>query len=348
MMTKKYSPFLMFFTLAVLGLLVLSGCAPAGESGEPQAGQPTPTQAPAEAGAEEDAAAPPANDEPYPAPEAPQQAEAAYPAPEEKQNDAAYPAPEQSSPAAGDSLPPDPQPLEFESGDGTRLSATFYPAASSSAPIVVLMHQFGRDRSQWDDLALWLQNRGQGGYEWFPPMPEDLSLAVLTFDFRGHGQSGNASPDDAGLLMDAQAALAFAKTLPGVDPNRVLTIGTSIGADGAVDACVNIENAQVSGAQQSQGCIGALSFSPGNYIGVQYQQAANALLAAPHNAVVYCLAAEADGASPATCKAVENERYQAIIFPGGDHGVALLRPDREPDVGQLVLDFILQSLGLAP
>jgi hypothetical protein len=255
-----------------------------------------------------------------------------------------YPAPTDSGALP---VPAEPLPVAFAAFDGAQLAGTYFAPLFDAAPVVVLFHQFGSNQHQWDDLARWLQTGlPNAGADWLPPMPTGLTFAVLTLDFRGHGDSEGSMNIDTGLLLDAQAALSFAKTQPGVDPNRVITIGTSIGSDAAVDACVSLEGSNVADVQESLGCLGAMSLSPGSYIGVDYTNAANALLGAPHFAEIYCLAAEGDGPSPTTCNSVSGERYKAVIFPGSDHGVALLKSGFDPDIGSLILEFLLESLRL--
>lgn len=51
-----------------------------------------------------------------------------------------------------------------------------------------------------------------------------------------------------------------------------LTIGTSIGADSVVDACIGLNRAQIADPQTSQGCLGALVLSPCGFVGVNYTQ----------------------------------------------------------------------------
>jgi dienelactone hydrolase len=211
------------------------------------------------------------------------------------------------------------------------------------------MHQFGGSQNQWKDLALWLQTGvSPAGAEWLPPLPDGATFAVLTFDFRGHGESEGTQGVNLDVLADAQTALAFAKTQPGVDPNRILTIGTSIGSDTAVDACVRVDGTAIAPVQEFQGCLGAMSLSPGSYFGVDYVISAQTLLETPHSAVVYCLAAENDGPSPTTCNAIVHDRFRSIIYPGSTHGVSFLKPGFDPEVGQLILEFLLESLQLIP
>lgn len=321
----------LFFLFA----LTVVACTPA------PGGPPTPTAAPPEP---EDVSVP------YPAPTQitqPTPAGDGYPAPATPSSGDAYPPPATSPP---ERAPASPIPVAFPSLDGVLLAGTYYPPLAAPSPVVLLMHQFGSDQRQWDEIALWLQTgQPSPGASWLPPLPEGLTFAVFTFDFRGHGASEGNRNLDAGLLMDAQAALAFAKTQSGAAPDRVLTIGTSVGADAAVDACVSLtDEASVAETQETQGCVGALSLSPGSYLGVDYASAANALLADPHRLTIYCLAAEGDGVSPGTCQSVSHENFRAVIYAGNAHGVALLRPGLEPDVGALILEFLLASLPTQP
>ena len=123
------------------------------------------------------------------------------------------------------------------------------------------------DQFEWPEIAYWLQNRGNSGKSdgvpwkdpsWFPKLDPDDSYNIMTFTFRDCSGSCNAFQQD-GWVLDAKAALQYARTLPGVDPDRVISIGASIGADCAIDGCAAVLQIDPSA------CLGALSFSPGNY-----------------------------------------------------------------------------------
>ncbi|MCB9136097.1 MAG: hypothetical protein H6636_11765 [Anaerolineales bacterium] len=328
----------------LFSIFVIASCSSPAEptATEPPVGEtvteeiPPPTIAPPEE-TQAPTVAPP--EEGYPAPTNVPATDTGYPAPTvAPPTDTGYPAPTDI---------PTPIPLTFPSLDGTQLAGTFYPPLRDQSPVVILMHQFGSDQHQWDTIALWLQT-GQppAGIEWLPRLDTGITFAVFTFDFRGHGASAGNASLDAGLLMDAQSAVAFAKTQPGADPNRVLTIGTSIGADGAVDACLALNETQIAEAQVSLGCLGAMAISPGSFIGVNYTDAATALLSDPHQAVVYCVAAEGDGPSPEACNSVTGTRYIATIYPGSAHGIALFSPDLGFNIGELIHQFLLDSIQL--
>lgn len=73
--------------------------------------------------------------------------------------------------------------------DGVNLVGTYYPSqdptgirVSKESPCVILLHKFGSDRSKgdWDKLAKELQVKG---------------YCVISFDFRGHGESRSVEPN---------------------------------------------------------------------------------------------------------------------------------------------------------
>ncbi|MCP4142597.1 MAG: hypothetical protein GY755_20350 [Chloroflexi bacterium] len=245
------------------------------------------------------------------------------------------PAPEPDTPAEPDFVPqpPDGQRVEFESSDGTALVGYYYPATAPNAPIVVLMHWAGGDQTDWrkNGMIDWLQNRGESGGTQslsqqsaiYPPMPEGLSFALFTFDFRGFGESSGNFGREEGLL-DAKAAYEIAKTLDGIDPTRMAGMGSSIGADGVVDGCAD-------------GCLGALSFSPGNYLTIPYTDAVKVLDDA--GKPVTCIASEGDGESAPTCEAASGENYKSVIYAGKAHGDQFFQ--NPPDgFGQVIFDWL--------
>src|SRR5262249_30932178 len=81
--------------------------------------------------------------------------------------------------------PPKPQKILLETFDKVQLQGTWLPSSGegTKSPCVILLHKIGGNRSQegWEDLAQALQEEGN---------------TVLSFDFRGHGDSKNVKPND--------------------------------------------------------------------------------------------------------------------------------------------------------
>jgi hypothetical protein len=74
--------------------------------------------------------------------------------------------------------------LRLRSFDGTPLAASFYPAKlGSSAPVVMLVHEMGRSRKDFEDAVQEL--KGQGLAEHL----QSLGYAVFSMDLRWQGQN---------------------------------------------------------------------------------------------------------------------------------------------------------------
>lgn len=248
-------------------------------------------------------------------------------------------------------LPPEPQIVTITTEDNFTLTGYYYPAGVENAPAVVLMHWMMGDHNDWNEVAVWLQNRGfKNPFEnpgdpaeyrwwdpsWFPTVPAEKSYAVLTFSFRDckPWSAGCQSEQKANWLKDAKAVMAFARTLEGVDSNRIAAIGSSIGADGAADSC-KLLNDDYAGA-----CKGALSLSPGNYLGVSYTDTIQQLGSSSPATPAWCIA---DPSEFYVCKDAEsagNTAYKDFSIEKGGHGNSLLKPGLDPLPAQLILDFL--------
>jgi pimeloyl-ACP methyl ester carboxylesterase len=105
-------------------------------------------------------------------------------------------------------------------------AAWWYPAADSTGPRPVVVMGHGLSGTRRDRLGAFAERFASAGF------------AALVFDHRGFGDSGGA-PDlfePARQLEDWRAAIAFARTLPGVDADRVVTFGSSMGGGNALAA----------------------------------------------------------------------------------------------------------------
>jgi dienelactone hydrolase len=111
--------------------------------------------------------------------------------------------------------------LTFPSGDG-RCAAWLYQAAPNTrppgrrAPCIVLAHGFGGVREA--RLGAFAERLAQAG------------IAAMVFDYRHFGASSGQPRQllDIRLqLADWRSAIAFARSLPGIDPDRIAVWGTS-------------------------------------------------------------------------------------------------------------------------
>ena len=240
-------------------------------------------------------------------------------------------------------LPADPITQTFTASDGTELEGTFYPAATIDAPLVVLMHWAPGDQSDWQAIAAWLQNRGlqtvagNSGEawldsSWFPVLLDDVTFNVFTFTFRGC-EGGCQEFNREGWKLDVEAAMLHIIGIEDADLSKVLTVGASIGADGAAYGC-HFYNSELGG------CLGAFSLSPGGYLTLSYADEValleNELLPRP----AWCLYSAGDSESSAACQEAEGQLYLATEYEGTAHGMSLISPDVDPNPLDELLRFI--------
>jgi pimeloyl-ACP methyl ester carboxylesterase len=117
------------------------------------------------------------------------------------------------------------QNLSFEV-HGDPCAAWLYPARGErvAAPLIVMAH--GLSGTRRDGLGPFAERFAAAG------------VAALLFDHRGFGDSGG-EPDlfhPRRQLEDWRAAIAYARSLPGVDPDRIATFGSSMGGGNALAA----------------------------------------------------------------------------------------------------------------
>jgi pimeloyl-ACP methyl ester carboxylesterase len=76
-----------------------------------------------------------------------------------------------------------PEKARFTTVDGVELHGNFFPSSKKKAPVVIMLHALGEDskKAAWVSLASELQQKA--------------GVNVLTFDFRGHGQSTEVEPE---------------------------------------------------------------------------------------------------------------------------------------------------------
>jgi dipeptidyl aminopeptidase/acylaminoacyl peptidase len=127
--------------------------------------------------------------------------------------DRAFFHPSRDSPIA----PPGVEEVTFKTSDGLRLHGWLLkPRSVPGQRFPVVIHCHGN----------------AGNVENHAPFSEflvDDGFAVLMFDYRGYGDSENASSTRATLVRDTQAALDYALLREDLDPHRIGVLGVSLG-----------------------------------------------------------------------------------------------------------------------
>ncbi|MBN1376692.1 MAG: alpha/beta fold hydrolase [Dehalococcoidia bacterium] len=116
--------------------------------------------------------------------------------------------------------------------NGIKLNGTVYiPAGASSkkrVPAMVMCHGYGNKQTAFEISARELVAKG---------------VATLTFDFRGHGESGGLLDDS--VVDDVIDAWEYLQNQPEVDRKRMGLVGHSMGAFSAILAAGKLKNAIV-------------------------------------------------------------------------------------------------------
>ena len=122
--------------------------------------------------------------------------------------------------------------VDLTSADGTKLKATFFPAAKNG-PGVLLLHQCNKDRKIWDPLAQQMAASG---------------INVLTLDLRNFGESegkpaNQLTPQEAQAAqqkwpVDIDAAYAYLVSQQGVKKDVIGVGGASCGVNNSVQTAM--------------------------------------------------------------------------------------------------------------
>ena len=197
--------------------------------------------------------------------------------------------------------------IEFQS-HGVVLRAGHLPAADDGfanergTPCIVMAHGLGGTRAA--GLAPFMERFAAAGFQ------------VLCFDYRGFGESQGLPRQVVsvpGQLEDWAAAIAFARTLPGVDPERIATWGSSFSGSHSVTAAVR------------DGRIAAVSAQ-----GAMMDGLASLVNLVKQNGVVHALKVTGWGVADAVSSALGRSRVTVgVVGPKGSRA-ALTTPDSEP------------------
>jgi dienelactone hydrolase len=204
--------------------------------------------------------------------------------------------------------------MALTSADGFALKGTLtLPPAKGKAPVVILAHQFGSDRTGWAPLAERLAARGIG---------------TLALDLRGHGASiqkdGAEVRISADFMASAKAvgfdkipadlaqAAAWLRKQPGVDGRRIGLAGSSVGAFSVILAAPEVKP------------IAILSLSPAgtDAFGADARERLKGALLRARTSVLV-LASTGDKGAAENAQAVKDLPGVAVnVKDGSEHGFA--------------------------
>jgi dienelactone hydrolase len=204
------------------------------------------------------------------------------------------------------------EPVTLTASDGVKVYGDFYPAASKSAPYILLFHQAGSNRREYAPIA---------------PRLVKLGFNCLAIDQRSGGGmwgSENETAQHLGhgaeyldALKDLEAALAWARSSG--HNGKVLVWGSSYSA-----ALVFLLT-----AKHGDEIAGVLSFSPGEYLGSPHLvRDAAAKISVPIFVTSAKNAEEIAAAKAILAASPSRNKTQFVPQIAGVHGSSTLRADR--------------------
>jgi pimeloyl-ACP methyl ester carboxylesterase len=203
-------------------------------------------------------------------------------------------------------LPLTPIHVEIAAEGGIVLVGDYYAlSAEPPAPAVLLMHMNNSNRGAWSPLIPPLLNAGYN---------------ALAVDLRGFGES-SGTRDMQAAIGDTAAWLGWLREQSEVDPDRIGTIGASIGANLAIVGCANDPQ-----------CVTAIGLSPGlTFFNVLPE---TAVVEGLVDRSVLLVSAQMDPPSTTDVKhliTVATGEIGLHLYPGTAHGTALFESTGDPN-----------------
>jgi pimeloyl-ACP methyl ester carboxylesterase len=224
---------------------------------------------------------------------------------------------------------PAPQHVKCPTDDGVEIAASFYAPKDRDAPALVLVHQLGATRAEWQPIITALR--------------ADRDYAILAIDLRGHGESIKTKDghtldwqkftdaDWHKLPQDVHAAFDWLRANKTIAPRSVGGIGSSIGGSALI----------IHAAPQATVRAIAL-LSPGlEYKGLHIRSAFTRCQHRP----VLMVAAEGDARSfetLATLEKIAGHRTHFVRLDGSAHGTKMAA--EHADLTQKIVEFFRKNL----
>ena len=224
---------------------------------------------------------------------------------------------------------PTPQHVVCPTDDGVEIAASFYAPRERNAPALVLVHQLGATRAEWEPVIAALR--------------ADRDYAILAIDLRGHGESTKtrdgrtldwqkfSDADWHKLPQDVHAAFDWLRANKSIAPRSFGGMGSSIGGSALLVHAA------------PQGMVRALVLlSPGlEYHGLHIR---SAFVRSEHRPVML-VAAEGDARSFETLAALQkiaSHRTHFVHVDGSAHGIKMMA--EHADLLPQIVEFFRKNL----
>lgn len=212
-----------------------------------------------------------------------------------------------------DKSPVKPVDLDILSSDGIKLKATYY-SPGKPGPGMLLLHQCNMDRKSWQSLATSLANNG---------------IHVLTFDYRGYGETAASGDLYKHIAADVDSALAKLMSRPGVDRNRIAAGGASCGVSNSMQLAMRNDK------------IKALFLLTG-----PIPEKGVAYIKSHHDVPILAIENGDEAAAvkvlDAIIKSSKNPATTIKAYPNGAHGVSIF--DKHPEIITTVTNWLVEVL----
>jgi dienelactone hydrolase len=217
--------------------------------------------------------------------------------------------------------------VTFETYDGVVICADYHApkASKTGAPMVILLHMYGSDRTAWQPLIEPLHEAG---------------FAILAIDMRGHGECAGAEAkrrverrDPAvfrSMYDDVRAAYSWLAERDEVDRSRFALVGASVGCSVALRY-----------ATEDRSVDAIVCLSPGaNYLGLDSKVDISKIKGRKIWLVATDDAQEKEGVEALAPLADDADTE---LFPGDAHGTRMF--GQVPGLEEKVADYLSRYVG---
>ena len=216
--------------------------------------------------------------------------------------------------------------VEFKTKDGWKIVGEYLKPPKENSPVLILLHRYGRDRSDWYSVAKYWHEKG---------------FTILMIDLRGHGDSIHKDSttmyytnfreeDFNNMVLDVSAAINFLKNRE-VNTSRVFLIGESIGA-----------NLALRYASQDKSIKGIVLLSPGFTYHVKINE--NMVIEYGNRAILL-VASKGDIEAYTSCQKIYSlakGNKEFIVESGSAHGTTMFGVDKS--LKDKIINFIESNL----